>query len=327
MAPDELSIIARYFRPLAGEGGLDLLDDAARLSVATGTDLVITADMLAVGVHFLPDDPPDTIARKALRVNLSDLAAKGAAPLGYLLSLGLHDGADESWLSSFAAGLQADQEQFRVALLGGDTISVRSGPVISITALGAVPKGRMVHRFGGKPGDALYVSGMIGAGRAGLALLKRESGPWDRWSPAARAEAVWRFHAPEPRVALAPVLRDWASAAMDVSDGLVGDCDKLAHASGCSALVIAQDVPLPETPEAGAGDYAVLLTGGDDFEILAAIPPDKASNFERAAEDAGVPVTRIGALREGAGPTEVLLHGEALRLTQRAYVHGIGIKS
>ena len=324
MAPDEISVIDRFFRPLAGEGGLNLLDDAARLRIGPDDELVVTVDMIAVGMHFLPADPPDTVAKKALRVNLSDLAAKGAAPLGYLLSLGLHAGADETWLAAFSAGLRDDQQQFGIHLLGGDTIAVSSGPVISITALGTVAKGRMVHRFGGRPGDALYVSGTIGAGVAGLALIRGEAGPWDRWSDADRAKAVSRWRVPEPRVALSPAVRDWASAAMDVSDGLVGDCDKLAAASGCVAVIEAENVPIPGEPSAmeAHNSFGILLTGGDDYEILAAVPPENEASFKSGAEAAGVPVTRIGSLREGSGPTEVLLRGEALAFAQRSFVHG-----
>ena len=167
MPADELAIIDRYFRPLAGEGAFGLLDDAARLDVPADADLVVTADMVAIGVHFLPGDPPDLVAQKALRVNLSDLAAKGAKPLAYVLSLGLPRDRDEAWLEGFAAGLRRDQDAYGIALLGGDTIDAPGGPVISVTAFGAAPKGGMVHRFAGGPGDVLVVSGTIGAGAAG----------------------------------------------------------------------------------------------------------------------------------------------------------------
>ena len=325
MPLDELSIIDRYFRPLAGEGAFGLSDDAGRLDAPPDIDLVVTTDMVASGVHFLPGDPPRTIAQKALRVNLSDLAAKGARPLAYLMSLGISADTKEAWLTAFVQGLKEDQDRFGLGLLGGDTIFMPAGPVVSITAFGAAPKGRMVHRAGGRAGDGLYVSGIIGAGTAGLALLKGEPGPWDSLAPEAKEALIGRYRVPEPQTALAAALAEFASAAMDISDGLVGDCDKLAAASGCSAKIEAERVPLP----AGLArvDEPILerlLTGGDDYEILAAVPPEKAEAFGRAAQAAGVTVTRIGALTEGGSPPQVLSQGRALPLSRRAFVHGRG---
>jgi thiamine-monophosphate kinase len=321
--PDELSIIDRYFRPLAGEGAFALRDDAAVLSLPPEQELVVTTDMIARGVHFL-DDPADTIAQKALRVNLSDLAGKGATPIGYVLSLALSPEIDATWLDGFADGLRKDQRRFGIKLLGGDTIVTPDRLVISLTAFGSVPKGRMVRRSGGRPGDQLYISGMVGGSTAGLALLKGESGPWSEAADWQRDILLTRYRVPEPRVALAPALRDFASAAMDVSDGLVGDCDKLAAASGCSAIIEAEKVPLPPGL-AGAGDTALVarfLTAGEDFEILAAIRPENAVAFAAKARERGVPVARIGALVEGTGLTNVLFEGRPLGLSERAYVHG-----
>lgn len=324
--PDEQSIIERFFRPLAGAGSFELRDDAAQLIAPAGCDLVVTADMIASGVHFLPGDPADTIARKALRVNLSDLAAKGARPLAYIMSAGFVADMADAWLAAFAQGLAADHRQFGVDLLGGDTITLPEGPVISITAFGAAPNGRMVHRFGGAAGDALYVSGSIGAAAVGLAILKREVGPWDGLAAGERDALVARYRVPEPRVALASALAEFASAAMDVSDGLVGDCDKLAAASGCSALIEAERVPLPGSFARAFDDglLARLLTAGDDYEILAAVPPARASAFEAAARTARTPVARIGFLAEGDAPTQVLWMGKPLPLTRRSWVHGRG---
>ena len=320
----ELSIIERYFRPLAGEGAFGLRDDAARLTLPDGFDLVVTADMLAENVHFLPGDPPDSVARKALRVNLSDLAAKGAAPMCYMLSAGFGAGVDERWIADFAAGLAADQAAFGVELLGGDTIHVRDGSIFSITAFGAVPAGRMVHRSGGRPGDALYVSGTIGAATAGLALLQGRAGAWDDLAAAEKAALVGRYRVPEPRTGLANAVAEFASAAMDVSDGLVGDCDKLAGASGCRATVEAERVPIPESVSRRADEalVAALLTGGDDYEILAAVPVGNEAAFRHAASAARVAVSRIGELSEGAALTDVRFQGRPLPLQNRAYEHG-----
>lgn len=327
MLPDELSTIDRYFRPLAGDGALDLRDDAGIVTPPPGFDLVVTTDMVARDVHFLRD-PAGTIAKKALRVNISDLAAKGATPLGYVLSLALSPDLDEDWLAGFAGGLREDQREFGIRLLGGDTIAVPDRPVISITAFGLVPKGRMVRRSGGQPGDILFVSGSIGGSTAGLALLTREVGPWSGLSAEARDRLIHRYRVPEPRAPLATGVLEFASAAMDVSDGLVGDCDKLCAASGCTAVIHAERVPLAPFPE-GSSDPAIiarLLTSGEDFEILAAVPPDRATHYRDYAAVAGVPVTEIGNLVAGRELATVLLHGEPLKLTRRAFVHGAGGK-
>jgi thiamine-monophosphate kinase len=321
--PDELSIIDRYFRPLAGEGAFALRDDTAVVAVPPEQELVVTTDMIARGVHFL-EDPADTIAQKALRVNLSDLAAKGATPLGYVLSLALTPDLDSSWLEAFADGLRRDQRRFAISLLGGDTIVVPDRLVISVTAFGLVAKGRMVRRSGGRPGDGLYVSGMIGASGAGLAILKSEPGPWSRLAGLERDLLVSRYRIPEPRTTLASALVEFASAAMDVSDGLVGDCDKLCAASGCSAVIEAEKVPLPPGLDGSsdAGLVARLLTAGEDFEILAAVRPENAAAFVDAARAARVPVARIGALTGGTDQTKVMFAGAPLTLSQRAFVHG-----
>jgi thiamine-monophosphate kinase len=324
MSLDELSIIDKFFRPLAGEGAFRLFDDAGRLSLSPDWDVVVTTDMIAAGVHFLPDDPPDTVAGKALRVNLSDLAAKGARPLAYTLGLGVSPELGERWLAAFAEGLRRDQDRFAVSLLGGDTISIREGPVISIAAFGLAPKGRMVHRFGGSAGDALYVSGVIGAGSAGLAILKKAPGAWDELPPERRDELVRRFRSPEPRVPLAAALVDFAAASIDVSDGLVGDCDKLAAASRCSAEILVESVPFPNGLNVLQDEALAtrLLTGGDDYEILAAIPRENEAGFRRAAQAANIAVARIGALIPGSAQTEILLDGKPLALARRSYVHG-----
>ena len=327
MAFDERDLIDRLFRPLAGPGSLDLLDDTALIVPPPGCDLVITKDMIAAGVHFLPDDPPETVARKALRVNLSDLAAKGADPLGYLLGAGFGRRAGENWIEAFCDGLAADQQIYGISLLGGDTIATSAGSVFSVTVIGTVPSGKMVTRSGGKPGDALYVTGFIGSAAAGLAILSGADNPWVGLADSVKARFIERYRLPEPAMALAPFLRAHASAAMDVSDGLVGDCDKLTAASGCTAVINARAVPIdPELiPEAVEPDVlAGLFFGGDDYQILAAIPTLEESLFCAAAAAAGVDVSKIGRLVAGSGPVTVLLDGQAMDLPARSYVHGQG---
>jgi thiamine-monophosphate kinase len=319
VALDELAIIDRYFRPLAGEGAFALKDDAARLHVPPGRDLVVTTDLVAEGVHFRPDDPPASIARKALRVNLSDLAAKAATPLAYTLAIAFGRRVDERWIESFAAGLRGDHERYGLTLLGGDTSAAGGPTMISIAAFGLAPRGGMAHRFGGRPGDLLFVTGMIGAAVAGLAILEGER--FEGIDDAARAQLVARYREPEPPMRLASAIAEHASAAMDVSDGLVGDCDKLAAASECSAIIDAERVPLPLGLAHDVDIVSRLITGGDDYEILAAIPPSKAEAFRAAASAAGVAVAEIGTLTVGKERTEVRLRGRPLTLYRRAYIH------
>jgi thiamine-monophosphate kinase len=315
--PGEFALIERYFRPLATDrGAFGLLDDAALYRQRPGDDLVLTADMLASGVHFFADDPPESIARKSLRVNLSDLAGKGAEPFGYLLSLALPADWTEAWMKRFSAGLLADQKRYGVTLLGGDTIRASGGVTISITALGRIPKGEMVRRSGAKPGDAIFVSGTIGDAALGLRIRQGSI-------EARRSEAKHLLHRllhPQPRMALAPIVRRHASAAMDVSDGLVGDLAHICDVSSVSAEIRADLVPLSpaarsilaRTPDA----LATILGGGEDFEILATVSERSAPAFAAAAKAAGVPVTRIGAIVKGKGPP--LVRDDGGRIVQIA---------
>ncbi len=322
-AIDEHALIARYFRPLATDpAALELVDDAAILRPPPGCDLVLTKDGIVEGIHFLPGEEGATVARKALRVNLSDLAAMGAEPLGYLVLLGLPDNWTEDWVASFAAGLAADQSAFCVALYGGDTIRAPA-TTVSITALGTVPEGGAVKRSGARAGDALFVSGTIGDGGLGLLAAR---GELDGLAPAARDWLAGRYRCPEPRCALAAIVRRLARAAIDVSDGLVGDLDKLCTASGVSARVEVDRVPL--SPGAGAAVSAdasmfdLCLTGGDDYEILAAIPSQSAEEYARAAEDVGVPVARIGEVVAGAAPAQFVdATGSQRAFARRSFSH------
>src|ERR1700681_1185855 len=270
----EDALIARYFRPIATDpGAFDLGDDAAILKAAGG-DIVVTTDAIVEGVHFLSDDPPDTIARKALRVNLSDLAAKGAAPAGFVLTLALRS-ADDAWLTPFARGLGSDVGLFGCPLLGGDTVSTPGPAMISITAFGRVPAGRMVHRSGAKPGDRIVVTGTIGDAALGLDIL-RGGAAAAYADAAARDMLIGRYRVPQPRTALAQAVRDHAHAAMYVSDGLACDLAKLCAASGVSAVIDAPSIPLSaaaaELLARGTIGIEAIISGGDDYEILCAIP-------------------------------------------------------
>ena len=325
-ASGEDSLIARYFRPLATEpGAFDLADDAAILK-ALGEDIVVTTDAIVEGVHFLPDDPPDTIAQKALRVNLSDLAAKGAAPAGFVLTLALRT-VDDAWLTLFARGLEVDASRFGCPLLGGDTVSTPGPLMISITAFGRAGPGKMVRRGGAKPGDRVVVTGTIGDAALGLDILKggRVAAAF-AGDNAAREMLIGRYRVPLPKTTLAPVVRDHAHAAMDVSDGLAGDLAKLCAASGVSAVIDMPSIPLSPAAAAalaaGGVGMEALISGGDDYEIVCAIPEDGFEDFARAAASAGVAVSSIGTVIAGrAAPKFLDAQGREMSLPRRAYSH------
>jgi thiamine-monophosphate kinase len=304
--PSEDELIARFFAPLAGEGGLGLKDDAARLPARAGHDLVLTADGLTAGIHFLADDRPSSIARKALAVNVSDLAAKGAEPAGFLLTLALTDDWTEHWLTGFCEGLREAAEAFFCPLLGGDTVRANGPLWLSITALGHVPEGRMVPRGGARPGDRICVTGTIGDAALGLALRRGDRPAWA--SPLRGDERdylVDRYLHPRPRLAVTGALSEHASAAMDVSDGLAGDLAKMMRASGTTARIDLEAMPLsPAARAALAGDPGLrdlLITGGDDYEILCAVPAERLASFVAASASAGVEAAVIGAVQEGEG--------------------------
>jgi thiamine-monophosphate kinase len=323
MPSAEDSLISRYFRPLATDpGAFDLTDDAAILKSSTD-ELVVTTDAIVEGVHFLPNDPPDTIARKALRVNLSDLAAKGAPPAGFVLTLALR-APDDAWLTAFARALGEDATEFGCPLLGGDTVSTPGPVMISITAFGRVPPGKMVRRNGAKAGDRVVVSGTIGDAALGLNLLK--GGATAALGGDEREMLIGRYRVPQPHVALAQAVRDHASAAMDVSDGLAGDLAKLCAASEVSAAIDAQSIPLSGPARTLLSSRAVgiesIVSGGDDYEILCTMPENRFEAFAQAASLAGVPVTSIGTIIAGiAVPRFIDGQGAEIALPRLSYSH------
>jgi thiamine-monophosphate kinase len=313
-------LIARYFKPLAKHPGtFGFNDECSASTPPAGHDLVLKTDGLIEGVHFFPDDPADLVAKKALRVNLSDLAAKGARPLGFLLAIALRKGFSEDWLAAFARGLGEDAEAYACPLLGGDTDST-PGPIsISISAFGALPSGTMVRRAGAQAGDHVFVSGTIGDAALGLRVRQ---GKLDDPS----GHLVARFRLPQPRMALAEVVRAHASAAMDVSDGLAADLTKLCRTSGVSADIEVTRVPLSDAARtAVAADGALIepvLTGGEDYEILCAVPPAKAAAYLYAAAALGVQVTDIGRIVEGdAAPRFLDTAQQPLTFALTGYSH------
>ncbi|AMJ59541.1 thiamine-phosphate kinase [Bosea sp. PAMC 26642] len=324
--PGEFQLIARYFAPIAGPGGLGLVDDAGLLRPARGYETVVTTDALVAGVHFFPDDPPASIARKALAVNLSDLAAKGARPEGFVLSLVLPKGWTEAWLADFAGGLAKIAAESACPLIGGDTVSTPGPLILSITAFGSVPAGRMVPRSGVRPGDLLLVSGTIGDAALGLKVHGPDKPGWvAKLADADRAHLADRYLHPRPRLALAAALQAHASAAMDVSDGLVGDLAKLLAASGAGGEIDLDAVPLSSAARAAIMADPVLAelawTGGDDYEILCAASEKEYPALVAAAQAAGIALTPIGRATDAAGVATYREKGRARSFAQGSFAH------
>jgi thiamine-monophosphate kinase len=296
MPEGEFEFIARRLRPLAtARGALALTDDAALLDPSPGHQLVLAKDALVAGVHFLPGDPPGQVAQKLLRVNLSDLAAMGAAPIGYLLALARPREITDDWLAEFCAGLAADNAAFDVALLGGDTVTTPGPLTLSLTAVGEVPTGAALLRGGAEPGDDLWVSGTLGDAALGLKVLQ---GALDVAEPA-RAALVERYRLPEPRLALGKALRGIASAAIDVSDGLVADLGHILEVSGVGAELRADALPLSAAAREVPGARDAALSGGDDYELLFTAPPERQARIASLARRLDLPLSRIGAIRAG----------------------------
>lgn len=275
-----------------------LMDDAAVLQVADRT-LVLTKDMLVEGVHYLPGDPPGDVAWKLVAVNLSDLAAKAARPLGVLLGYSLGNGESDR---AFAEGLARALSAFDVPLLGGDTVSLPAGAprVLSLTAIGEAA-GPVPSRAGAIPGDLLWVSGSIGDAGLGLAMLAGDAEPDDA--------LVRRYRMPRPRLEAGIALGPIVHAMMDVSDGLLIDAARMAQASGAALAIDLDAMPLSaEHLKTVGDDRAARLraaTAGDDYELLFAAPPDSTADIMRLSEALGLPLSRIGRFDAGAG---LLLH-------------------
>ena len=319
--PGEFELIARYFAPLAFgfPGAFALTDDAAVISPAVGHELVANTDAIGGGVHFFPGDPPDLVARKALHVNLSDIAAEGAIGRAYMLDLILPRTAGESWIADFTRGLAEDQRKYGVHLIGGDT-DMTPGLVTIAT-------GRMIRRNGARPGDVICVTGTIGDAVLGLAVL---DGGLSGLDDASAAFLTTRYRLPQPRVSVGPQLVGLATAALDVSDGLIADLRHICEVSDVAAIVEAPRVPL--SPAARAviaaepGRLATALTGGDDYEILFTASPDARTDIARLSAACGVPITEIGRIvspAAAAGQRIAVLDAaeHALKLDHEGWTH------
>lgn len=320
----EFQLIARYFAPLAkAEGAFSLSDDAATIRLPEGRELVVTVDALVEGVHFFKDDPADEIAKKALRVNLSDLAAKGAEPEGYLLALSLPGWVGNRWLESFARGLGEDQSRFGIGLLGGDTTSTPGPLTLSITALGSIENGRMLRRSGARPGDLVFVSGTIGDAGAGLALLKGGGATLARNH---RETLIGRYRLPEPRLSLGRLLVGSATASLDVSDGLIADLGHIAETSQVRIVIEAARVPLSaafrQFSGPAQGDAVVrAAASGDDYELAFTAPPSAEARVREAAAGTGVAVAEIGRVEKGEGVVLVDSAGRSIAVERGGFTH------
>ena len=305
---DEFGIIARYFAPLSGAGAFGLTDDAALVPARPGHDLVVTTDAIAEGVDFFGFDPPGTIAQKALRVNLSDLAAKGAQPAHYLLNLSLPHTITPDWLAAFADGLARDQQQFGITLLGGDTGATDGALAIAVTAFGFVPQGAMVKRSGARVGDTVYVTGTIGDSGGGLAIFKRET---HTLNDVDRDALIARYRVPQPPVDFAPALRGIATASVDISDGLVADLGHLASTSGVRIVIEGERVPLSAPLKALWGENTLprAVSAGDDYQIA----------FTGASGLEG-PFTAIGRVEAGEGIC-LTVNGAQVAVPKPGYRH------
>lgn len=318
----EFGRISEFFAPLAGLGALDLTDDAALIDCPPGYRLVITVDQLVEGIHFLPDDPPELIAKKLMRRNLSDLAAMAATPRHYLVTSALPASCGDDWVRRFAQGLADDQHHYGIALLGGDSTSTPGPVALTLTAIGHVAAGREIRRSGAKPGDKIWVSGTIGDSFLGLKVLRGEL-------PALAAEhrdaLAARFRLPEPRCSLGSRLIGIAHAMIDVSDGLVADLGHVCDTSKVGAAIALPRVPLsPAAREAVAGNAALLaqlITGGDDYELLFTASPDEDEEITSLSASLGLPITEIGVIEAGEGVRVIDAAGNAVDIASAGWRH------
>ena len=313
----EFELIARYFAPLAKgfRGARGLKSDNAFLAADGRNDLVVKTDTIVAGVHFLANEKPELVGARALRVCLSDLAAGGAKPFAYQLSLSLATGWTERWVAGFARGLAADQHRYRIAMSGGDTTSSPGPTTITVTAFGKVARGKGLGRDGARAGDEIWVTGTIGDAALGLLVARR------RLTGAALEQ---RYRLPQPRTGLGPRLIGIANATADVSDGLLADVGHIAEASRLAVHIERERVPISAAARRAVKSdpslWANVLGGGDDYELVIAVPPRKSSELRAAARAAGIKATAIGAFQPGKG-VHLTVRGRETRVPRKGYVH------
>jgi thiamine-monophosphate kinase len=297
---NEFELIQKYFQPLT-EGRDALMDDAAVIQIPGGRELVVTSDTSNAGTHFMEDAAPGDIATKALRRNLSDLAAMGAKPFAYQLNLSFPQKPEEAWLKGFSEALQKDHKLFGVYCSGGDTSSIKGALSVAITAFGLVPAGQAIHRKGAKAGDHIIVTGTIGNAVTGLHVLQKKI------STETDEAFIKTYYRPMPRTAHADTLRKYASAAIDISDGLAADLGHICQASGVGAkIILAPGLLSPAALKAGMKPED-LIAGGDDYELVLAVPPTKSNALMKDLTTQGLKPLKIG---EFVGMPGLVVHDE-----------------
>jgi thiamine-monophosphate kinase len=319
---NEFDRIDRFFRPLAThEAALGLRDDVALLSPKAGMQIILTTDAISQGIHFIGDEPPSEIARKLMRVNLSDIAAKGGVPIGYLLDIILPRDLTDEWFENFASGLARDQNEFGLSLLGGDTISTSGTPSFSMTMIGEVPNGKALLRGGAKVGDAIVVSGNLGEGAAGLLASRKKL---SAISDIDAAYLISRYRLPQPRLAAGQAIQNIAHASMDISDGLMQDLGHMCKASGVGATVHLEAIPITASIRKLwlAGDMTTedIVAGGDDYELLFAVPKDQFGVLADIARETKTPLTLIGEFTQNTN-VELSRYGKQVVLSKLGYSH------
>lgn len=314
----ESAVIARLRRFVTHPAARGLIDDAAVYVPPLGRDLVITHDQIAAGIHYTAACPPSDVAWKLVAVNLSDLAAKGAVPVGVLVGLTLSAAEDADWFEAFARGLDRVLATFGCALLGGDTVLEAPAAVFGCTAIGTVEPARALSRAGARPGDALFVTGTIGDAGLGLDIARGQA-PADK-------VLLARYRRPTPRLAVGAGLAGLANAAMDVSDGLLIDAARLAAASRVSVEIALDAVPLSDAAVARSGDGTAArlaaASAGDDYELLFTVPEAAAAAAFTLCEQAGVRVSRIGRIGAGEGLVVTGPDGRPLAPERLGFEHG-----
>ena len=322
---NEFDLIATVFKPLSMgySGSLGLTDDAAIITTPYGSELVATMDAICAGVHYIGDEDAGLIAQKLLRVNLSDLAAMGAVPLTYLLSVQLPKNTQAQWLQSFADGLHRDQIQFGIYLAGGDTSSTLGPASFSVTALGHVGTGKALRRSSAKAGDIIYVTGTLGDSAMGLGLLQKRitiSLPSD--------QETWlkdRYFLPQPRLSFGQGLVDTAHAAMDISDGVLQDLGHICTASNVGATIHRNKLPLSNAASAliraDARLWDDVLSGGDDYELLFTVPPQYQRQIESLSKATGIAATAIGVITEDKVLNVEDENGQLLSIPRKGFAH------
>ncbi len=315
--PDEFNLIEKYFAPLAAPEGLSLLDDAACVPSRSDYDQIFTKDVLVAGKHFFPDDNPKDLAFKAVSVNVSDLAAKGAEPAFYMLGLSLPSSVSEQWISEFSQGLAEAQEFYNIGLLGGDSTSTHGPVTVSVTAIGYVPKGMMIKRSGAEIGDLVYVTGTLGDAACALQGLLGNCEPVDDLLPA--------YYRPEARYNIGMELRDIATSAADISDGLLADAGHIAKASSLGISIFLDKIPVSLSVQnlvkANSNLCNQVWCGGDDYELIFTASENKFSEIEALANENAIKITEIGKVTNGLGVELIDNIGKKVQVTHKGYQH------